>query len=90
VTRGDFAVQPPAKPILGVRPEHLRLARADLQGRGLAAEVEVVEPLGAETLVYCRAGEHRAVARVAPETLVGRGDKVTLMPETAHLHFFDP
>ena len=90
VVRGDFAIQPPAKPILGVRPEHLRLARADLNGRGLAAEVEVVEPLGAETLVYCRAGDHRAVARVAPETLVGRGDKVTLMPETAHLHFFDP
>jgi multiple sugar transport system ATP-binding protein len=90
VTRGDFPVQPPVKPILGVRPEHLRLESAGGNGRGLAAEVEVVEPLGAETLVYCRAGDHRAVARVAPDTRVVRGDKVTLMPETAHLHFFDP
>jgi ABC-type sugar transport system ATPase subunit len=50
----------------------------------------VVEPLGAETLVYCRTGEHRAVARIDPEVPVGRGDKVTLVPESAHLHFFDP
>jgi multiple sugar transport system ATP-binding protein len=117
----DFQSPPAAKPILGVRPEHLRLERladagsrsADDGGKvtagivgesagivgesagivgesaGIAAEVEVVEPLGAETLVYCRAGEHRAVARIHPDNLVGRGDRVTLIPEPAHLHFFD-
>ncbi len=91
LTSGDFPVRPPAKPILGVRPEHLRLLTKDSPtAAGIAAEVEVVEPLGAETLVYCRAGDHRAVSRVDPETRVGRGDRVTLIPQPAHLHFFDP
>jgi multiple sugar transport system ATP-binding protein len=90
VTSGDFKIKPPAKPILGVRPEHLRLTLVNGGTKGLPAEVEVVEPLGAETLVYCRAGEHRAVARIDPETRIGRGDRVLLVPEPAHLHFFDP
>ncbi|MDB5106207.1 MAG: ATPase component of ABC-type sugar transporter [Fibrobacteres bacterium] len=81
------------KPMMGVRPEHLRLERAsDGTGgtrTGIAAEVEVVEPLGAETLVYCRAGAHRAVARVHPDLAVGRGDQVLLYPEAAHMHFFE-
>ncbi len=96
VRAGDFRSPPASKPIMGIRPEHLRLERAADDGAkgtagtvGLAAEVEVVEPLGAETLVYCRAGTHRAVARIHPDTSVGRGDKVTLIPEPAHLHFFD-
>ncbi len=88
VSLGDFKVKPPVKAVLGVRPEHLRVAAG--AEKGLPAEVEVVEPLGAETLVYCRSGEHRAVARIDPETRIGRGDRVTLIPEAAHLHFFDP
>jgi multiple sugar transport system ATP-binding protein len=91
---GDFAGKPSARPILGVRPEHLRLERQDRRGDdggrgGIAAEVEVVEPLGAETLVYCRAGQHRAVARIHPDMNVGRGDQVTLFPDLQHLHFFE-
>ena len=87
LTSGDFPVRPPAKPVLGVRPEHLRLA--DAGQAGLAAEVEVVEPLGAETLVYCKTGEHRAVARTNPDSQVRRGDRVALLPAADHLHFFD-
>jgi multiple sugar transport system ATP-binding protein len=88
---GDFKIRPPARPILGVRPEHLRLERTANDGaKGIYAEVEVVEPLGAETLVYCRAGQHRAVARIHPDTIIVRGDKVTLFPEPAHMHFFEP
>ncbi len=91
--RADRTAEVRSGNVLGVRPEHLRLERADEgggQGIGIAAEVEVVEPLGAETLVYCRAGEHRAVSRIHPELAVGRGDKVMLFPEAAHMHFFDP
>jgi multiple sugar transport system ATP-binding protein len=87
VRLGDFRVKPPVKPVVGVRPEHLRLA--DPGDAGLAAEVEVVEPLGAETLVYCRTGEHRAVARAHPDAPVRRGDRVALVPSPDHLHFFD-
>ena len=90
--KGDFRADTHSRTTLGVRPEHLGLRHAGTVDKrmGLAAEVEVVEPLGAETLVYCRAGGHRAVARVHPDMTVGRGDNVTLIPEPAHMHFFDP
>jgi multiple sugar transport system ATP-binding protein len=88
IKSGDFPGRSAFKPIMGIRPEHLRLEAAG--GNGLAAEVEVVEPLGAETLVYCRAGNHRAVARVHPDLAVMRGDRVTLSPIAEHIHFFDP
>ena len=88
IKAGDSPGRSAFKPILGIRPEHLRVENAG--ENGLAAEIEVVEPLGAETLVYCRAGEHRAVARVSPEMAVKRGDRVTLIPIAEHLHFFDP
>src|SRR5260370_26674012 len=48
---------------LGVRPEHVGLCAPD-QGTGMA-DVRVVEPLGAETLVHLDAGGQRLVARVA-------------------------
>jgi multiple sugar transport system ATP-binding protein len=90
--REDFRDGAHSRTTLGVRPEHLGLRHAGAADPrvGLTAEVEVVEPLGAETLVYCRAGGHRAVARVHPDMAVGRGDHVTLIPEAAHMHFFDP
>ena len=88
VRTADFPGGQAFKPVLGIRPEHLRLEGPG--GKGLAAEIEVVEPLGAETLVYCRAGNHRAVARIHPDVKVGRGDLVTLIPEAENMHFFDP
>jgi multiple sugar transport system ATP-binding protein len=70
----------------GIRPEHLRLAGPE--ETGLSALVEIVEPLGAETMVYCRSGEHRLVARIDPRQVVHRGDAVRLLPQVEHVHFF--
>jgi multiple sugar transport system ATP-binding protein len=71
---------------LGLRPEHIEVGSPE--GKGLAALVEIVEPLGAETMVYCRSGEHRLVARIVPTQLVKRGDRIRLIPDLSHLHFF--
>lgn len=71
---------------LGTRPEHIRVLGSEAEG--LAAEIEIVEPLGAETMVYCRTGEHRLVARIDPKQVVKRGDRVKLSPVVEHLHFF--
>ena len=74
----------------GIRPEHLTLA----QGGGIRAQIEVVEPMGAETEILVKVGE----PTVAGQTLtlmthgrasVGPGEQVSLMPHAAHAHLFD-
>jgi len=81
--RPRFNANPTA---LGTRPEHIRVKDSDAVG--LKALVEIVEPLGAETMVYCRSGEHRLVARIDPEQMVKRGDRVSLSPVPEHIQFF--
>jgi multiple sugar transport system ATP-binding protein len=72
---------------VGVRPEHVGLCAPD-QGAGVA-EVRVVEPLGAETLVYLDAGGQPLVARVAGFADLRPGDKIGVTLDRHHLHLFD-
>jgi multiple sugar transport system ATP-binding protein len=71
--------------VYGIRPEHLNLA----QGDGVPAEVAVVEPTGAEILVFTHlAGQEVAVVfkerhRFKP------GEKITLRPNLETVHVFD-
>jgi multiple sugar transport system ATP-binding protein len=78
--------------VLGLRPEDLRWARggaAEGEVR-LAARVEVVEPLGSETLVTVALGEQRLVARFPPRSGIAPGEQVELAFDPAHVHLFDP
>jgi multiple sugar transport system ATP-binding protein len=72
---------------VGVRPEHVGLCAPD-QGTG-AADVRVVEPLGAETLVSLDAGGQPLVARVVGFADLGPGDRVGVKLDRHHLHLFD-
>jgi len=72
---------------LGVRPEHVSLVAPD-QGVG-AAQVRVVEPQGADTLVRLDAGGQRLVARVPGIPDWRPGDRVGVRLEPQHLHLFD-
>ena len=73
---------------VGIRPEDLRLTAAG-QGQ-IAAQVELVEALGAETLVYLHTprGAQIVLRQNARTTLVA-GDNVGVDVELAHLHWFD-
>ena len=75
---------PQKKLILGIRPEHLRE-----DPRGLEATVDVVEPLGADTLVSCRVGAETMVARLPGDTSVVPGDPIRLGFDVADALFFD-
>lgn len=78
--------------ILGLRPEDLRWARTGA-GAGdvrLEGRVEVVEPLGSETLITVAIGEHLLVARFPPRTGISSGELVDLAFDPAHVHLFDP
>ncbi|NMM26570.1 MAG: sn-glycerol-3-phosphate import ATP-binding protein UgpC [Glaciimonas sp.] len=71
--------------VLGIRPEHLQLGQA-----GLSVEVEMVEVLGADLLVYGRFGSQPLVVRAPAGTAVTAGERVTAGFDVSALHWFDP
>ena len=73
--------------ILGVRPEQL-VPCAAAEAR-LTIEVDLVEPLGADTLVYGMTGETRVVVRLSSADKVPQGT-LPLRFDAAHAHWFDP
>ena len=81
-----------ARVTLGVRPEHLQLARPGLEGGGIAATVALVEYLGDVTLVYAQVGEGGEMVAVktdadsAPPAL---GSRVELVFPATRAFLFD-
>ena len=80
----DFGGKPGA--ILGIRPEHLTVGAT-----GWAVQVDTIEMLGAERLVYCRMGSEALIVRTdeslstAPEI----GATIHVTPRADRLHWFD-
>ena len=86
----DLAARAPAAPLkLGVRPENLRLARASEHDLALPAEVVLLEPLGAETLVTLKVGGSELIARLAADFRQPAGSSATLHLHPQHLHLFN-
>jgi len=75
---------------IGIRPEDLQIANGShLPGLCFDAVVEVVECLGAETLLDVLVGGQMMVAAVEPTVGAKRGDKLRLALRPERLHFFD-
>ncbi len=78
--------------ILGIRPESLIV---DEEGRQpsvpgmVEAGVDLVEPLGSETLLHLTLGEDEIVAKVGANTGVDAGQRVRLRLAGAGVHLFD-
>jgi multiple sugar transport system ATP-binding protein len=72
----------------GVRPENLRLA-AQPGDIVLRTEVQLLEPLGAETLVTLKAGGVELVSRGPASFKEPAGTQVALHVAPGHLHLFD-
>ena len=73
----------------GVRPENLRLDAAGPEDIRLSAEVMLLEPLGAETLVTLRLGRSEMVARCPASFREEPGHRLTVHVSPEHLHLFD-
>ncbi len=75
--------------VLGIRPVNLSLST-----EGVTARVDIVEPMGAETYLYCTVQGKELVCVVSAEQLGGtpifKGQTVTLAPDPNRLHLFDP
>jgi multiple sugar transport system ATP-binding protein len=68
----------------GVRPEHLALKEG-----GITGQIEVVEPMGAETEILVKVGGQTLNMMTHGRATVGPGERVTLVPQAAHAHLFD-
>jgi multiple sugar transport system ATP-binding protein len=73
------------KVIFGTRPEHLLL----VPERGIAAEVAVVEPTGADTLVSCRHHGSEMAVVFRERHQFAPGTTIHLQPDLLRAHLFD-
>ncbi len=75
---------------LGIRPEHL-LPVDEPDDTTLTTRVELVEPLGADTLAHVRleGQDEPLVARLDGVHAVAEGDTLYLRPDADRLHLFD-
>jgi len=72
----------------GIRPEHIGFAG---QGSGgIAAEVVVVEPMGAQTELVVRVADVSLTLVTHGRANLRPGDSLSLSPEAGHAHVFDP
>lgn len=78
--------------LLGIRPEDLEVVVGSEAQRGdtVRLPVELIEPLGAETLVHLRGPAGTLIAQGEPRIHLNPGDVVTVRVRTEHLHTFDP
>jgi multiple sugar transport system ATP-binding protein len=72
--------------IYGIRPEHFTLASA---GEGLAAEVVVTEPTGAEIIIVCRFAGIEIQALFHERHSLRPGQPITLAPAPEAVYLFD-
>jgi multiple sugar transport system ATP-binding protein len=86
--RARYAKHAGTDVIVGVRPEHFTPVEA--AAAHLSATVDVVEPLGSDTLVFLAFGDGELVARVPPATVAVPGTPIALRIDVSRLHCFDP
>ncbi|MFT4000879.1 MAG: sn-glycerol-3-phosphate ABC transporter ATP-binding protein UgpC [Rhizobium sp.] len=70
--------------IYGIRPEHLLVGQG-----GVATEVAVIEPMGAETQLTANIGTDVLVTTVRERLDVRPGDALPLVPDVSKLHLFE-
>ena len=77
---------------LGVRPEHLHLGPPQPGDVAIPLDIDLVEALGADTVVHGRVAESDAdlLARLPGSVQVAAGQRLTLYPHAGELHLFDP
>ncbi len=75
-----------ARVIYGIRPEHLQLGSGEA---GIPAEVRVIEPTGAETLVVVEMAGTEAHAVFHERYPLQPGERIRLMPDLGRIHLFD-
>ena len=73
--------------VLGLRPEFFSPGEDD--SAAISPRINVIEPLGSDTLFFFEIGSAEVVARTPPLTGLIPGDTLPLAVDTAKMHLFD-
>src|SRR3984893_12461328 len=86
--------RPPGGPdlIFGLRPEHIREGRGEVPPGSAAfeARLDVVEPMGMETMIYFIVDGVEVCGRVDPVTAGNVGEPMRLIADLNQMHLIDP
>ena len=92
----DMARYPFAKPpangqtvTLGVRPEHICLGDAPVGSHGARGTITIVEPMGAETILWTNFAGKTITIRVEGDSPVKVGDEISFSFDVARASVFD-
>jgi multiple sugar transport system ATP-binding protein len=72
--------------VYGIRPEHLHIASGE---EGLATEVVVVEPTGADTQVFTKIAGVEVTSVFRERHAFTPGSTIRLLPDASRAHLFD-
>jgi multiple sugar transport system ATP-binding protein len=78
--------------IFGLRPEHIREGRGEVPPGSAAfeARLDVVEPMGMETMIYFIVDGVEVCGRVDPVTAGNVGEPMRLIADLNQMHLMDP
>lgn len=79
----------PEKVTLGLRPEQISIGTIGNGKVGFDLNVDVVEPIGNELLVYGRVGEQELIVRCDPRTEVRTDSRLPVYFDPMAVHYFD-
>ncbi|MBD0416790.1 ABC transporter ATP-binding protein [Oryzicola mucosus] len=71
--------------IYGIRPEHLVVG-----DEGIPCRIEVVEPTGAETMLFCLHGQQPITVFLHERRFFRPGDEIHVQARPGLMHLFDP
>jgi multiple sugar transport system ATP-binding protein len=76
----------------GLRPEHITEAQmtGEIGVAEFALPVEVVEPMGMETMVYFEVDGSEVCARISPDAPAAPGEAMRFAADLRHMHLIDP
>ena len=80
------------KMLFGIRPEHIseRKAHTAASQIDFSAAVEVLEPMGMDTMVYFTVGGEAVCARAAPRAVSEPGLDMAFTVDMSNMHLIDP
>jgi multiple sugar transport system ATP-binding protein len=78
--------------LFGIRPEHITEARAHVNSDQIDFEetVQVLEPMGIDTMVYLDVGGAEISARAAPLSVRPVGERMRFTMDMSNMHLIDP
>ncbi len=77
--------------VFGIRPEDVGSEAAEHDSPAyISAGIDVVEPMGSETMLYMRTEDNTFISRIDPHRTCRAGDKMKLALNMDKAHFFEP